>query len=170
MCFIKKQYKIVPWFVILFGLFSCGAPSPWVLNYIKSGDSEFNSSRLTYRNADKNNGIELEFLKTEESLNLYLYVHSRSISCFHDNPKKAKVIMEGDGKNYVIIASRHEGGQRLLIPSSYQQIIIDLLHAGIPICLSIEGYNVSIDPVHFSEFFYKMHYPPQFSSPFHLPF
>jgi hypothetical protein len=157
------------WFLLLLSFFSCAAKSQWEVSHIKGGSAEFNSSRLAYHSEDRVNGIDLEFLKTKDSLNLYLHVHSRPIPCFQDSPKKAKVTVQAEDKSYTFSALRHEGGQRLLLPSSIQEIIIETLKNGMPVVIHLEGYDVSIEPACFSDFFYKLHYPPRFSSLFHLP-
>ncbi|HSW86901.1 MAG TPA: hypothetical protein VLG49_05310 [Rhabdochlamydiaceae bacterium] len=147
---------------------SCSQKTPWAVTHIKGNGPEFNSAKLTYHSNDKANGIDLEFLKTEDSLNLYLNVHSRPIPCSRNHPNMAQVTLQIEDKQYSFSAIRHQGGHRLLVPASIQEIIINSLKDAIPIAIHLEGYDATFDPAYFSEYFYKMHYPPRFSSHLNL--
>lgn len=156
-------------FLLLFALLSsCSTNTPWAVTHITGNGPEFHSAKLTYHSRDKVKGIDLEFLKTQDSLKLYLNVHSRPIPRSAEFPNMAQVVLQIENKNITFNAIRHQGGHRVLVPVSIQELIVSSLNDAIPVTIHLAGYETTIEPAHFSEFFCKMHDFPRFSSHLNL--
>jgi hypothetical protein len=148
--------------IVILVLAGCSGHTRWSVKAIKAGDSEFNSSRLVYRCPSKTEGIDLEFLKTKQSLNLYFVVHSHPVPGHEGNPHRAHAVLEADGSRVSFMAHRHLGGQRVLCPAEIQEKIIKYLFDAIPVTIHLGGYQATIEPARFTEHYNKMHYPPKF--------
>ncbi len=152
-------------FLALLLLCSCSQNRSWRVGHVDAGHSAFNSSKLCYRSDDAANGIDVEFLKTQHTLHLYLNVHAHPVPPYEGNAKQALVVFLAGDKKFTYIAARHEGGQRLLVPLEAQEILIEALRANTSITIQLEGYTAQIDPASFSENFTDL----QKASPFDLP-
>jgi hypothetical protein len=96
----------------------------------------------------------LEFLKTNESLTLYLLVHE------HPLPKQPTVLMTLDGKQIRYPVIRHEGGQRALASPSLQEALLSALQEGKTITLQCGTYKTTIQPEQFLDSFVKLTHKP----------
>lgn len=155
--------------VCLFFL-SCSAKSPWVSQSIKTGNPDYNSTRLVYHSPDKLHGIDLELLKTGETTRLYLIVHSHTVPPYKGDPKRAAVLLTIDKKSYTVIAGRREGGQKLLMPDSARELILSALKNGTFIDISLKGYTAKVTSENFSSKYQEWEHPSPFSNPIILPF
>lgn len=153
----------------IFFLVSCSQATPWSINHIKTGNACFDSSELCYRSSDPANGLDLEMIRTQESLRLYLSVRSRIIPPYKNNPQEAIVEVLANGEKHRFIAFRHEGGQRVLLPEECQNLILSQLKDNHPVAISLSGYKNIIEPTSFSSFYEQLYNPP-YSHPFRLPF
>lgn len=151
--------------LLLLSFLSCNQSDSWQISRIETGTPKFDSSKLTYHSPDRSNGIDLEMLHTHQSLHFYLQVHSQTIPAYQGNPKEALVNITIGETKHALVAPRHEGGQRLLLPDSAHDIIITALKANQPIKIELEGYSASIDPAQFSEYFNEMQHPSLFRLP-----
>jgi hypothetical protein len=173
---IYPKKIILFFFIIAFCLFflsclcSCHRQDPWSINYIRTGNQAFNSSKLCYRSHDKINGIDLEILSTTENLRIYLLVHSQPIPSYKDNPKKAYVEINAKNQKHVFTASRREGGQKILLPETMHGLIFSTLSEGAPLTIQLEGYISIIEPYQFTKLLDKILKPQPISLPFDSPF
>ncbi|MBS0652994.1 MAG: hypothetical protein JSR39_05635 [Verrucomicrobia bacterium] len=151
-------------------LASCRSSSPWALDRVESGNSDFNSAKLTFPANDPIHGIDVEFLNTSKNLYVYLNVHSIPIPALKNNPKYAFVHLTIGTEKYRFEALRREGGQRLLLPEEAVDLMISSLRKNLPIEIKVSGYSTQITPSGFPEKFKKMQQSPLFPNPFHLPF
>jgi len=149
---------------------SCSSSSHWSVQHQHTGNADFNSSKLSYYAPDKVNGIDLEILSQEQSMRIYLNVHSRRIPAFKGNPQEALIKITVEDQVFELIGARHQGGQRLLLPESILGILISQLKEGKSIFIELEGYSGIIHGEQFAKKFQKIAHPPAFESPFHLPF
>lgn len=135
---------------------SCQTPSRWTASHMQANDPSFRSSRLTYHCQDRINEINVEFLKTRSSLHCYLYVHSDAIPPYKGALQEARVQLLIESTQHTIIAMRHAGGQRLLLPDSAGSLILSALDKGTPVFIKLDGYAVKLDPENFKEQFASM--------------
>ncbi len=156
-------------FLILLGCLaiSCGKQSHWAFDQIHSNKSEFCSTKLTYRSLDPAYGINLEFLKTQDSLNTYLNVHSIPLK---GKQKDVPLKIEIDGKVLRASAYRLAGGQRFLLPQETANLLIDALKNGKEVSMTLVEYKTTFKPDDFSQKFEKLLHPLPIQNPFHLPF
>ena len=151
--------------LLLFTLFGCYETSPWNVSYLEGGDS----SRVSCLTRDKVNGVGVEMVYAKNSLRTYLEVHSQSIPPYRGNEQEALVILKTATQVIRTVASRHAGGQRLLLPSDSQQILIDNLLEGESVTIELQGYRQTLSPDHFSNKFSKIKKIP-LNIPIQLPF
>lgn len=153
---------------IFFLLTSCSHSDPWAFNRIDSGDPQFNSSKLTFYSKDPINGIDLEFVQTCDHLRTYLNVHSFPVPALKDDPKASKVHLLIGTDNFHFLASRHQGGQRLLLPPEMAERIIAGLREHQPIHIKVPGYSVAIEEGEFEKKFKQLGHTPLLRNPFHF--
>lgn len=161
-------------FIFLLILTGCRSQTPWTTDRISSGQSKFNSTKLAYTAEDPINGLDLEFLKIQDTLYAYLNVHSVPIP-----PLKKG---EGNGIQYSAVyitigpekhrfeAIRREGGQRLLLPNDAADLILSSLKKELPVGIAVSGYSSLVTPSDFAKQYKKIEKNHTFKSPFHSPF
>jgi hypothetical protein len=155
--------------LLLLFLFACGKQSQWAFDQIHSKRQEFRSTKLTYRSHDPVNGIEIQFLKTEEHLNVYLNIHSIPITPYQGDPKKALLTLEIESQAIRTLAYRFTGGQRFLLSEETAQILIEALKNKKEVTVSLIGYRTILKPEDFASKFEQLLHPFPFQNPFHLP-
>jgi hypothetical protein len=136
---------------------------------MQAGRDAYNSARLSYPVQDKVNGIGIEMIYREGLVNTYLEVHSQTVPSYKGNAKEALVIMKIDGKTFQGIAHRHEGGQRLSLPSQLHLLLIDGLRMNQPVTILLEGFFTTLDPNEFAEQYRQLQQAPV-KNRFQLPF
>jgi hypothetical protein len=156
-------------FFLLILLFGCSHHSHWTSDQMNSNKKEFCSTKLSYSSKDPLHGIDLEFLKTEDRLKLYLNVHSVPVSSYQDDPKSALLKLNIDGKMIRCQTYRFEGGQRFLLPDEIANIIIHSLQNNKEVTFILPGYRSTIKTEGFSSKFDQLIYPFPLQNPFHLP-
>lgn len=144
-------------------LFSCSKQSHWAFDQVHSEKKEFRSTKLTYHSHDPVRGIDLELLKTEEHLNVYLNIHSIPV-------KESPLIIHIEDATYRCIPYRLAGGQRFLIPDNIAQILIEALDDNKEVTLSLASYRTQFHPEDFSAKYEKLLHPFPFQNPYKLPF
>jgi hypothetical protein len=155
----------------LFLLSACSSPkNQWAVDHVQASSPEFASSKLTFRAKDRNAGVDLELLKIGSAEYLYLNVHTRSVPAYNHNAKAARVFVHANGERIEVIAYRHEGGQRLLLPEAVYPLILNSLKAGKNVAISLDGYTATIDATDFQKQYKSWQSPPFMKNPFHLPF
>ncbi len=152
--------------LLLFLLSSCYKPSPWAFRQIRSEETSFNSTKLTYASCDSVNEIDLEFLHHQDLVRAYLNVHSRPVPPSNEDPKGALVIIKAGTEEWRFMAYRLEGGQRLLLPQEATDLLVDLLKNLKKVTLSMSGYRTTIDPEDFPHKFDTLLHPFALKNPF----
>ena len=149
----------------LFLLSGCRSDTSWTVDRVASGHSKFNSTKLTYTAADPINGLDLEFLKTQEHLYVYLNVHSVPIPPLKTDPHHSFVYITVDTEKRRFEALRREGGQRLLLPEDAINLITSSLDQQLPVEITVSGYSSLISPSDFSKKYKKNTTHPHFRKP-----
>jgi hypothetical protein len=151
-------------------LFSCGKQDHWAFDQIRSEKKEFSSTKLTYCSRDPVHGIDVELLKTEEHLNIYLNIHSIPIAPLRENPNHIPLTINVEGKAWHGSAYRLTGGQRFLLPSDIAQTLIEALknHKEVALCLAC--YQTLLKPEDFASKYEQLLHPFPLQNPFQLPF
>jgi hypothetical protein len=151
-------------------LFSCNRQSHWALDQIHSEKKEFCSTKLTYYSRDPIHGIDVEFLKTKEHLNVYLNIHSIPITPCKEDPKHVLLTLKIEGETQHYSAYRLSGGQRFLLPSDIAELLIETLSNGKEVALALTGYHALLKPEDFPSKYGKLLHPFPLQNPFQLPF
>ncbi len=163
---LKKSHCL---FFLSVYLFACSSQSQWTSDQVESGKKEFSSTKLSYLSKDPVYGIDLEFLKIEERLNVYLNVHSVPVPPHQGNQKNALLKLDIDGEILRCETYRLEGGQRFLLPDEMTKIVIESLKNNKEITFILPGYRSTIKAEDFSTKFDQLLNPFLLQNPFHLP-
>jgi hypothetical protein len=150
-------------------LLGCSTRSHWTADRIHSEKKEFSSTKLTYFSPNPTQGIDLEFVKIEERVAVYLNVHSIPVPPHQGNSKNALVKIDIAEMTHRCQAYRLEGGQRFLLPDEMARLLIDALQKGCEVTLTLPGYRTTLKAEDFSEKFHQFLEPTLLQNPFHLP-
>lgn len=124
---------------------------------------------MCYYSPDKYNGVDLEILRSTECTHMFLIVHSQSVACCEENEHSSYITLSSDAFQVRLKAIRHQGGQRLLLPSLVYPLIISTLKSNKPLLVKMGGYSAEISPKTFVEKYKKWQHPPNFILPFRFP-
>ena len=160
-----------PYLLFVFSLFfACSShQSHWVSNQIYSNQRECYSTKLSYLSHDHVHGLDLEFLKVKERLNVYLNVHSIPVPAYHGNQKASLLKLDIAGEIINCEAYRLEGGQRFLLSDKIVNILIKSLKAHKNVTLFLPGYRLTIQAENFSKKFDQFLHPLPLQNPLRLP-
>ncbi|MDR3624886.1 MAG: hypothetical protein P4L16_07100 [Chlamydiales bacterium] len=111
----------------------------WKHHEITTVESQYNSQRVYAYPEELFCGIEFEVIRDSYSVNSYLNVFIGSIPEVPNNSLFATVALRIDEQIYTFLARRFSGGQRLLLPSTYTQLIISSLLASKTCSFRLEG-------------------------------
>ena len=156
-------------FLLLLFLFGCQSTNSWEVAHIQTGRENYNSARLVYPVRDIVNGIAVGMVCAQGQVNTYLEVHTQTIPPYQGNPKEALVVMKIAEQMTQRVACRHEGGQRLSLPSDLSTLMIESLQQNHPVTIILEGYATTIHPEDFSKRYQQLHAAP-LTNRFQLPF
>ena len=155
--------------IFLTFLSACSSRSHWSSDQVYSDKKEFCSTKLSYLSPDPINGIDLEFLKIGERLNIYLNVHSVPVPPPKDNDKTVVLKLDIAGEILRCEVYRLEGGQRFLLPEDIASTLIRSLQNDKEITLILPGYRSTVQAEGFTEKFTQLNDPFPLQNPFHLP-
>lgn len=153
--------------LLLVLLSACSTPSHWSSNEIRSRTQEHDSTKLSYLSKDRAHGIDLEFLKTNQHLHIFLNVHSLPIPS--NKNKTAHLKLESSGKISTCEAHLLEGGQRLLLPEETASLLIESLKNQNDVTLTLPGYRTTVLAEDFSKKFHRLLHP-GIENPLHFDF
>jgi hypothetical protein len=154
---------------LLLSLFACSNHSHWTSDLVYSDRKEFCSTKLSYLSSNPIHGIDLEFLKIGQRLNVYLNVHSVPVPAYRGNQKIALLKLDIDGEILDCETYRLEGGQRFLLPQEIVKILIESLQNHKDITLILPGYRSTVKAEDFTRKFFQLNHPFPLQNPFHLP-
>ena len=169
MAILRKNSRFLNSLLLLTFLFACSSRSHWISDQVHSDKKEYRSAKLSYLPNDPVHGIDLEFLKIGERLNVYLNIHSIPVSPYQGKAKSALLKLEIDGETLRYETYRLEGGQRFLLSEDVARILIESLQNHKDVTLILPGYRSTIRPEDFSSKFNRLHDPSLLQNPFHLP-
>ncbi len=149
--------------------FACSKSSHWASDRISSEDKESCSTRLSYASKDPIHGVDVEFLKIGERLNVYLHIHSIPVPAEDGNPNNALVKIKTAAGIFSFSAYRFEGGQRFLLSEEASHLLIAALQNQKDATLILPGYRSTIQAEDFSKKFHQLHHPLPLTNPFHSP-
>lgn len=136
-----------------FFCFSCASLTPWKLDSIVTGDSSYNSARLTYRLPSSETPFGLEFLRLDSTVALFLNLKQRAIS---DDPASIAVRLQfGDEAPFEEIVPFMEGQMRLHFPEKLTGQITKALQDGKKVGILVDGFEEIISPDRFSRLYEK---------------
>jgi hypothetical protein len=163
--------KGLPFLCIFFSLLiSCNKQSHWAFDQIHSDKAEFRSTKLTYYARDPVNGIDIEFLKSDDHLNAYLNIHSTPVKPHKEEPTSALLTINIEGEVMRCRVYRLAGGQRFLISEATVQTLVDALRNHKALSIALAGYHTVVQPGDFASKFEKFLNPLSIENPFRLPF
>lgn len=164
-------YRIfIPGIFCLLLLQGCGPKHAWSLNQVPSTGSEFASCKLNHAPKYPGQEIELEFLRINNDVELFLVIRGQPIPSDPTNPKETALTITTDSATVHAFVFRHSGGQKFAVPSETRTLIVQSLQEGRKITLSLPGYSCSIDPLGFTASYEHFLKNPFMENPFHLPF
>lgn len=162
---IEKMTK----FSLFVLLTACSSHSHWTSDHVESDKKDFSSTKLSYLSEDTVHGIDLEFLKIEKRMNVYLNVHSVPVPPHQGNQKSALLKLDIDGEIIRCETYRLEGGQRILLPDEMAKIVITSLQDRKEITFILPGYRSTVKAEDFLTKFDELLHPFPLQNPFHLP-
>jgi len=142
---------LLPFFFLLYG---CQPSQEWQFSALKEEGREY-SKKFSY-SPQGFHGISVSITfytnpQGEENAYTYLEVSQSNIPPYQSNPKEAKISMKVEEKIFQGIAFRHQGGQRLTLPSLFQELLLRSLKNNQPVTFLLEGYESTVEPYSFSE-------------------
>ena len=160
MVIVATITNIKKYFIILILLGGCYSSPAWHVTHQPGSQKEFDSARLSYPIRDKVNEVAVEMIYTKNSLRTYLTVLSHTIPPYQGNEKEARVVIKTLSEQMTGVAHRHAGGQRVTLPESLQQTVIDLLIQGSAVTIELVGYSTTLKPNDFKSFYQKLNQTP----------
>ncbi len=159
--FINKKIRIL-FFLLLCG---CESSSLWHVSHQKGSEKKFDSARLSYPVRDRVNEVAVEMVYSKKSLRTYLEIHSQTIPPYQGNPQHALVKVKTPEHTCQGIAHRHQGGQRVTLPTDLQEVLVEALMKNSPVTIELMGYSTTLQPDNFALFYQELQ-----KSPLKIPF
>lgn len=136
--------------LFLFLLNACCPCGPgWEYDCSTAKNAHQSSGRIYLCAANAFNGLEIELVRTLCDLRMYINVFGLEIPPDQDDPAVSKVYVSFKEHSYTFTAARFVGGQRLLIPESTRDEIIDYLNCDQPVFIRVGRYEADIYPEQF---------------------
>lgn len=167
---MRKSCPGVLFFVCVLLTFGCGAHNPWVVQKMHANSLDYCSTKLSRVAKDQTSEIDLELLNMNETIEMFLTIHSRPISASPETPNETPLKIECKGQIISTLAIRHKGGQKFTVPPTEREFILDCLRDQQKVTLILPGYQTIIDPEGFSSSYSNFAHPTYLHNPFHLPF
>jgi hypothetical protein len=146
---MRQVTKVALIVSLLFFLISCQSRNHWQAMKIKTGNSKFDSKKITYPSSNYNHDLEIEFLQIGPQLcgyiNLFLHEAKKAT-----DPTKSEVLFLAKQEKLSFHFERLQGGQRLKIPENLIEPILELFKKHQVITMKIApSYEVKIHLKHF---------------------
>ncbi len=172
-CVLEKKRRSIRTF-LLFALnavlFGCGSQQAWIVQRNQATKEEFISSKLILPAKIPSDDIELEFMRTQTSIELFLIIRGQPIGNSQQHAKEIPLKVEAGSEVFTTIVYRHDGGQKFTVPIEMQTFISDCLKNDQPVTLTLPGYRQKIDPKGFASSYDRFIHTPYLQNPFVLPF
>lgn len=131
--------------LLLLLLMGCQNSSAWQVTHLSD------SARLSYPVHDMVNEIGVEMICSQGQVSTYLEVHSHAIPPYRGDVRQVRVALKIEGKTTTGIALRRESGQRIRLPSSLQELLVEALKQRCPVTILLDGYSITLDAEHFAK-------------------
>lgn len=146
---MRQATKLLLIISLIFSFFSCQRENHWQAMKIKTGNSKFDSKKITYPSSNYNHDLEIEFLQIGPHLcgyiNLFLHEAKKG-----SDPTKSEVLFFTKQEKLSFYLERLQGGQRLKIPENLIEPILELFKKHQVITMKIAPcYEVKIHLKHF---------------------
>lgn len=114
------------------------------------------SGRIYLCAANQFSGLEIELVRTQCDLRMYINVFGLEIPTDPNDAADSRVYISFRDHSYTFSAARFTGGQRLLIPERTRDEIIDYLICEQPVFIRIGRYEADIYPKHFLDVYNRL--------------
>lgn len=147
--FLKRSFR--PLFCILITLLSacCQREITWHLEKIKTSQKCHNFSQLYYVSPDPFCPLQLEILGNSSEFRLF--INLLSTGYLEGESVTVKFITENETQ--IFLASIYTGGQKVFLPPTASEFVINALLQGYTLNVELEGYRALILPSNFAKNF-----------------
>jgi hypothetical protein len=142
---------------LFFFLYSCSKPGQsWNYQQTITPYPVYNSGKLSLYPQNDFRGLELEFIKGNSKMRMYLNIYCLSFPQEQNDSSKTLVTISTSNDTQEVLAHRFEGGQRLLLPDeAASNIICKLLNNQI-ITIAVGRYSSDIIPQGFAKNYFRL--------------
>lgn len=135
-------------------LLACQHNDRWRNVTIRTGNEQFDSSKLIYPATNFCHDLEMEFLYTGKKLHAYINVYAETIPCYQEDTQVALLVLDVKGHQYDFLVDRLSGGQRLKIPDDSLNFMLGLLEKYPYVTLTLgNAYRTKINALDFNKHF-----------------
>jgi len=135
-------------------LLACQHNDRWKNVSIRTGNGQFDSSKLVYPATNFCHDLEVEFLYTDKHLHAYINVYAETVPAYEEDPQVALLVLHVKGQQYDLLVDRLSGGQRLKIPQESLNFLIDLLEKYPYVTFTLGSiYRTKINALDFNKHF-----------------
>ena len=142
------------WLPLLAG---CAKPTLWEFDSIAAGDKSYDSARLLYQDPESGSHLRLEFLRIGTGVDLFLNLTQYTISPSPLDPSSTLVPLKiGEAPPIEERAHLLEGRMRLRFEPETASLITRALQEGKRVGILIDGFEETIEPERFGQFYEKL--------------
>ena len=143
--------------LFLFILSACSPCCPeWCFDCSLAKCPSQSSGRIYLCASNEYSGLEIELVRTQCDLRMYINVFGLEIPPDCNDPTTSKVYVSFKDHSYTFSAARFAGGQRLLVPEMTRDEIIDYLVCDQPVFIRVGRYEADIYPRHFFDVYNRL--------------
>lgn len=108
--------------------FSCHRNDPWQQTAIRNSDPTYDLAKLSHPAASDHRGIQIEFIRQEQTIKGYLNVHTFAFPPLENHPKQTSITFLAGETRQTFVVDRLAGGQRLRLSPNSLDALLQLLH------------------------------------------
>lgn len=138
---MRKSIAHVLFLILFFNLACCPSCDQWKLAVIKANCPPSTYIKVYLPACNTFNGLEAQFICCNDQADFYLNAITLLLPCYGSDPDHAEVSFLIGDQEYVFLAERLLGGQRLLLPEEAKELAIEQLLAGNDIHVSAGRYQ-----------------------------
>ncbi len=121
----------------------------WEVKETKSRHRSHQAVRLAKKPDNPFRGMEIEFVKTSSGRRAYLNVYSLAFPSTGADGKQTEVLIRSGEIEHRFLASRLEGGQRVLLPEDATNLLIEQLTNQQTVVIISGRFDVKVSPGEF---------------------
>lgn len=143
---------------ILVFLSGCNAPTcrEWIFNDVITSCPSFNSGRLLLQPDNVFSYLEVEIVRSQSGIRMYINILLMEARPCEDNPQKTKLEVIFPDETLTIYADILKGGQRLLLPGEIADLLIQKLQDDECFTLQVGSKKIEVVPDRFQESYNKL--------------